>query len=60
MKDALAHNNLFHQRTYEHDIFQNPGEEDEDDIRTAQIYVSEFGQVPEALFDAEHIARHAV
>lgn len=44
--NALAHNNLFHQRTYEHDIFGKTEEEDEDDIRLAQTYVSEFGQVP--------------
>jgi hypothetical protein len=52
-EEAIGHNNLFHYRTYEHDIFANT-EDDEDEIRTAQTYISEFGQVPEILFDQRH------
>lgn len=52
-EDAASHSNLFHYRTYEQDIFSRP-EDDEDDIRLAQTYISEFGQCPEPLFESKH------
>ena len=45
---AEQYDNLFHYRTYEHDIFET--EEDEHSIQSAQITISEFGQVPYNLF----------
>ena len=49
---AEEHDNLFHYRTYEHDIFET--EETENDIKSAQIAISEFGQVPYNLFTNAH------
>ena len=41
---AEEHDNLFHYQCYEHDIFTYY--ESERERKTAQIAISEFGQVP--------------
>jgi hypothetical protein len=59
-EEAEKHDNLFHYYTYEQDIFKF---EDIDTIKMAQLNISEFGQVPEALFTKEHPrkkARHGI
>ena len=48
---AFEHDNLFHYRCYEQDIFEI--EDDEIQIRSAQITISEFGQVPFPLFPSK-------
>lgn len=50
-EEATKYDNLFHQFTYEQDIFKF---EDLDTIKMAQLNISEFGQVPEQLFTKEH------
>lgn len=52
---AEEHDNLYHYQCYEHDIFASYDTEAR--IRTAQIVISEFGQVPETLFEKEHPRR---
>jgi hypothetical protein len=53
---AEEHDNLYHYQCYEHDLFQDY--ETENEMRIAQIAISEFGQVAEQLFSQEHPQRH--
>lgn len=50
---AEEHDNLFHYQCYEHDIFTYY--ESERERKTAQIAISEFGQVPETIFYQKHL-----
>ena len=51
------YDNLYHCQCYEHDIFTFY--ETEIERKTAQIAISEFGQVPETLFYQKHLEREA-
>jgi hypothetical protein len=58
-ENAEEFDNLYHFNCYERDFdYFEEFVEDPKEIRSLQVSISEFGQIPEALFDDPHPARN--